>query len=108
MSIAVVDPGGHTIAVARMEGAAFVSAEIATSKAYTAAAVKVPTAALSDAVNGHPSFAASVAALTHGRFLAAPGGEPVLVDGVLLGAVGVSGGLTEEQDTAVLNAGLGR
>ena len=107
MAIAVVDPGGHVVAVARMEGAAFVATDIAAGKAYTAAAVKIPTAMLQDGVNSHPAFAAAVANLTHGRFVAAAGGAPLFADGTLVGAIGVSGGMTAEQDSAVLEAGLG-
>ncbi len=103
MTFAVVDTGGHLVALSRMDGCAFIATEIATSKAYTAAAAKLPTGTLKQFVGDEPSFLASAAVATGGRFIAAVGGYPVVIDGDVVGGVGASGG-TAEQDEAVAKA----
>ena len=110
MSFAVVDGGGHLIALHRMDGASFVSPEIAYSKAFTAAAVRVPTWDMAQVFEGMQagatSFVAAAAQFTGGRFLAAAGGYPIVEDGEVVGAIGTSGG-SGEQDIAVAKAALG-
>ena len=101
MSIAVVDNGGHLIALERMDGAGFASAEIAWGKAWTAAAFRSSTALLADRFNAAPAFSAAVSTATHGRFTPRQGGLP-LDSG---GAVGASGG-TSEQDKDVVRFGI--
>jgi glc operon protein GlcG len=105
MSFAVVDPGGHLVAVARMDGAPFLTVEIAAGKAYTAAAFGVPSSELAKRFEGRGQFTASIGVVTGGRFMLGIGGVPVVVDGALVGAVGASGG-TGEQDLAVVEAAL--
>jgi uncharacterized protein GlcG (DUF336 family) len=106
MSLAVVDAAGHLVALHRMEGASFISPQIAQSKAWTAAAVRRPTFEMGQVLEGMAAgataFAAAAAEFTGGRFLAAAGGYPI----VRKGAVGTSGG-THEQDIAVARAALG-
>ena len=100
MSTAVMDPGGHLLALARMDGAPWISADVAQGKAWTAAAYGAPSAAQKDKMTPMPSFATAVTLMTHGRFTPQTGGVPVYRDGGLQGAVGASGG-TGEQDEAV-------
>lgn len=100
MSFAVMDPGGHLLAFARMDGAPWVSADVAQGKAWTAAAYGAPSAAQKEKMLSMPSFATAITAMTHGRFTPQTGAVPVYRDGALLGALGASGG-TGEQDEAV-------
>ncbi len=100
MSFAVMDPGGHLVALMRMDGAPWVSADIAQGKAWTAAAYGAPSAAQKDKMAAMPSFANAITAMTHGRYTPQTGAVPVYRDGRLLGALGASGG-TGEQDEAV-------
>jgi glc operon protein GlcG len=102
MAIAVVDEGGHLIALERMDGAGFATPEIAIGKAWTAAAWRQPSGALADSIGAAPSFAAAVSTATHGRFTPRQGALP-LPEG---GAVGASGG-TSQQDEDVVRLGLG-
>jgi uncharacterized protein GlcG (DUF336 family) len=110
MSFAVVDGAGHLVALYRMDGASFVSPEIAHSKAWTAAAVKMPTWDMAQVFEGMQagatSFVAAAAHLSNGRFLAAAGGHPIVENGDVVGAIGTSGG-SGEQDIAVARAALG-
>lgn len=102
MSIAVVDGGGHLVALARMDGAGFATPEIAWGKAWTAAAFRAPSAALADALGSAPAFTTAVSVATAGRFTPRQGALP-LPGG---GAVGASGG-TGEQDEEVVRVGIG-
>lgn len=100
VTIAIVDEGGHLLWLRRLDGAAPVSAEIATSKARTAAL-------------GHRESKVYEDVIRQGRtaFLSAPltamleGGVPIVVDGDVIGAVGVSG-VKSDQDAAVARAGI--
>lgn len=101
-NIAVVDDAGHLVAFRRMDGAKFFSIEIAMAKAFTAAGARKPTAEIGPATQpGAPGFGAQ--ALLGGRFTTLPGGIPLLVDGIVVGAIGVSSGSTAE-DQAVAEA----
>lgn len=101
--IAVTDNAGHLLHFVRMDGAPLLSSSIAQDKAYSVAAF-----------NGLPTDAwwgliEKDAALVHGivktdRLIVFGGGRPCLVDGELVGAVGVSGG-SADQDVAVATAG---
>lgn len=100
MAIAVVDEGGHLIYLTRMDEAPFGTIEVATQKAYTAAAWKQPTKAFEDAVNGgRTSF------LKAPGLLPIEGGVPIMIDGKVIGAIGVSGG-AGPQDAGVALAGV--
>ncbi|MGH3366729.1 MAG: GlcG/HbpS family heme-binding protein [Nocardioidaceae bacterium] len=105
MSFAVMDPGGHLVAFARMDGAPWVSADVAQGKAWTAAAYGTPSAAQKDKMAPMPNFATAITAVTHGRFTPQTGAVPVYRDGRLLGAIGASGG-TGEQDESVCAAAV--
>lgn len=99
VSIAVVDDGGHPLALERLDGCAPIGAYIATEKARTSALGRRDSKGYEDMVNGGRN-----------AFLSAPlvtsleGGVPVLVDGQVVGAVGVSG-VKADQDAQVAKAG---
>jgi glc operon protein GlcG len=100
VTIAVVDDGGHPLALERLDGASPASAYIATEKARTAALGRRPSGAYEEMINGGRT-----------AFLSAPlagmieGGVPVVVDGQVIGAVGVSG-VKSAQDAQVASAGI--
>ncbi len=100
MSFAVMDVGGHLLAFARMDGAPWVSAEVAQGKAWTAAAYGVPSDAQKQKMEPMPNFAGAITAMTHGRFTPQTGAVPIYRDGTLLGGLGASGG-TGDEDEAV-------
>jgi uncharacterized protein GlcG (DUF336 family) len=106
MTFAVMDAGGHLVALQRMDGAPWVSADVAQGKAWTAAAYGAPSAAQKEKMATMPSFATAITAMTHGRYTPQTGAVPIYRDGVLLGALGASGG-TGEQDEAVCVAAVG-
>jgi uncharacterized protein GlcG (DUF336 family) len=100
MSFAVMDPAGHLVAFARMDGAPWISASVAQGKAWTAAAYGAPSDAQKVKMEPMPNFATALTAMTHGQFTPQTGAVPVYRGGTLLGAIGASGG-TGAQDEAV-------
>jgi uncharacterized protein GlcG (DUF336 family) len=101
VTITIVDDGGHLLWLQRLDGAAPVSAHIAPAKANTAALGRRESKVYEDMING-------------GRvsFLSAPaleglleGGVPVIVDGHVIGAVGVSG-VKSTEDVQIAKAGI--
>ena len=101
VTIAIVDAGGHLLWLQRLDGASPASAQIATAKAHTAALGRRESKVYEDMINqGRASF------------LSAPGlqgmlegGVPITVDGLCLGAVGVSG-VKSVEDAEIARAGI--
>lgn len=104
MNIAVVDEGSNLVAFARMDGAWLGSIDIAQNKAYTARAFDMPTIELAPlAQPGGPLY--GIEASNHGLLIVFAGGIPLISDGRVVGAIGVSGGAVE-QDQEVAEAGV--
>ena len=97
--IAVVDAGGHLLAFARMDGAFALSFDTALRKAQTAASYGDPTGDLPAGID------IKLAVATEGKRINLPGGLPVIVDGHLIGGIGVGSG-TGEEDKEVAKAAL--
>jgi uncharacterized protein GlcG (DUF336 family) len=96
--IAVVDAGGNLLAFARVEGAAVLAHEPAVAKAATSASIGAAT-------GGIPfEFGANLGSASRGGIVNLPGGIPIVLNGKVLGAIGVGSG-TSEQDVAVAQAG---
>jgi glc operon protein GlcG len=107
-NIAVVDDGGHLLAFARMDGARPASGTTALTKAVSAATFRQETGTLP--AKGEPDLLLSLsiqnaAGASGGKITTLKGGVPILVDGQVVGAVGVGGG-TGEQDVEVARAGI--
>lgn len=100
MAFAVVEPGGQLVLFEKMDGTQYGSEVVAQEKARTAARFKRPTKAFSDAV-----AAGRVAVLSLPGAVAIEGGVPIIVQGRIVGALGVSGG-TSEQDGEIAAIGL--
>lgn len=99
--IAVVDEGGHTIAMERLDGAQWSSIDTAVGKARAAVAWKRPTRLLEESVNnGRIAFLS----ISQGMALL-QGGVPIEIDGQVLGAVGVSG-VKAADDEVIALAGV--
>ena len=100
VTIAVVDEGGFLLALERMDGAPNLSPEIATRKAWTAAMTRIPTKAAEDMVKDRPALVGFPGQLR------VQGGLPIQVEGECVGAVGVSG-VASHQDEQIARAGIG-
>jgi glc operon protein GlcG len=103
VSIVVVDPAGHPMAVVRMDGASILTYEVAYKKAWTAATTGAPTAGVHQFIDSDPG---SLLSMPHVRnFSVVAGGLPIAVDDRCVGALGVSGA-TAELDLKVAEAAL--
>jgi uncharacterized protein GlcG (DUF336 family) len=100
MSVAVVDAGDQLVAFARMDGADLVGVRLAQDKAYTALVNRMPTRDLAPLVQPGAEFY-GYDSLAAGRMIVFAGGMPLERNGVLAGAIGVSGGSAEEDQRAV-------
>jgi glc operon protein GlcG len=102
VTVVVVDDGGTPKALERMDGAPLVSVETARLKAYSSAAIGVATDDFFAAISGDPSAVASFG--TRPGLALIAGGIPLMVDGVLVGGVGVAGAMTGAEDRAIAEA----
>jgi uncharacterized protein GlcG (DUF336 family) len=102
-NIAVVDAGANLVAFERMDGAWLGSIDIAQNKAFTSRAFDIETDKLSKLSQPKEQFF-GIQNSNHGRVMIFAGGIPLRRDGVVVGAIGVSGGMGE-QDQAVAEAG---
>jgi uncharacterized protein GlcG (DUF336 family) len=108
VAIAVVDEAGHLVACHRMDGALWVAPEIARAKANAAAAFRASTDDLENRFTGaRQLFASNVAALEGFQFVFGKGAVPLVEDGKIIGAVGVSGAVPAENDHDIAGAAAG-
>lgn len=104
MGIAVTDDSGALIAYEKMDGAKILSAQFATDKSYTATHTRKGTHELNEA-NQPGSPVHGLASALGGRMLVLSGGLPVILDGEVVGGIGVSSG-SPTQDLEVAQAGV--
>ncbi len=101
-TVCIADDGGHPLLIERMDGARITGPQIAWNKAFTAAGHKRSTHLFNKTPNG-PALpgneAFGIQLSFEGRFAVFVGGFPVVVDGEVVGGIGLSGG-NGEQDTA--------
>lgn len=98
-AIAVVDNGGNLVYLERLDGTFAAASEVATKKANTSALFKAASSKLENAINGGRG-----ALITVGHtFL--QGGVPIIFNGQVIGAIGVSGSASAQQDEDIAFAG---
>jgi glc operon protein GlcG len=100
VAISIVDPSGGQILFQRMDGVGPMPLEIAVGKAQTAARFRRPTRALQESL-----AAGNTAFLAIEGLMPLEGGIPIVVDGEIVGAIGVSG-VTAQQDAQIAQAGI--
>jgi uncharacterized protein GlcG (DUF336 family) len=98
--VAIVDTGGHLVYLERMDHTQIASVDVARRKAWTANSFKRSTKAFEDAVAG-----GRMATLSMPDAVLIEGGVPIVVDGRIVGAIGISGA-TSQQDGQVAAAAL--
>jgi uncharacterized protein GlcG (DUF336 family) len=99
VSIAVVDDGGYVLYLERLDGAGPVTAEVATEKAVTAARTRRPSKFWEDRLKERPAF------MKFPGVLPLQGGVPIMYQGECVGAIGVSG-VQSHEDEQIANAGV--
>ena len=103
MNIAVVDEGGNLKAFARMDGAWLGSIDIALNKAWTSRAFDIETGKMAEFTQSGGQFF-GIHVSNGGRVMIFAGGIPLRLNGEVVGAIGVSGGM-QDQDQVVAEAG---
>jgi glc operon protein GlcG len=107
VAIAVVDDAGHLVACERMDGALWVTPEIARAKANAAAGFHATTLDLEERFSKRMLFADNVATLGDFAFVFGRGGVPVVDGDRIIGAVGVSGAVPADNDHLIADAAAG-
>lgn len=107
VAIAVVNEAGHLVACERMDDALWVTPEIARAKANAAAGFQTSTLELEERFTKRLLFADNVAALGDHRFVFGKGGVPLMENGRIVGAVGVSGAVPADNDHTIADAAAG-
>ena len=99
VAVAILDDGGHLLAFQRMDGTGPISAEVAIGKARTAAMTRRPSKFFEDRVKERPAFASFPAGML------IQGGVPVMHQNECVGAIGVSG-VASHEDEQIAQAGV--
>ena len=107
LTVAVLDPAGKLVALKRQDRSSLLRPDIAQAKAYGALAMGMGSRGIADRAQGHPAFVASITALAHGMLVPVPGGVLCFHDSSLIGAVGISGALPDQDEECAL-AGIAR
>ena len=102
MALAVTDPAGNLVYFEKLDGTQTASVNIAIGKSRSAAIFKRPTKVFEDGVAGG---GAGMRFLSLEGAVAVEGGVPIVMDGKIVGAIGASGG-TSQQDGVVAKAGV--
>jgi uncharacterized protein GlcG (DUF336 family) len=103
LTVVVLDPGGHIIALKREDHSGIIRVEIATGKAYGSLGVGLGSRALFERAKIAPSFIAAATAASDGRLVPVPGGVLILDGhGHIAGAVGISGDTSDNDETCAL------
>ncbi len=106
LTVVVLDPGGHVVALKREDGSGILRPEIAMGKAWGALGMGISSRAIQDRLGARPVFLGALASASGGRMIPVPGG--VLVKdqgGAIIGAVGVTGD-TSDADEYCAIAGI--
>ena len=106
LSVVVLDPGGHLVAFKREDRSGIIRFEIAFGKAYGALGVGFGSRELAKRAPAKAEFIDSLTVASGGRLVPAPGGVLIVVDGDIIGAVGVSGDDSSDNDETCAVAGI--
>jgi len=99
LTVAVLDSGGHLVALKREDGSGILRPQIAHGKAWGAVGMGVSSRLLRDRLSDRPSFITALTATSEGRFIPVPGGVLIRAeDGRVLGAVGISGDTSDKDE----------
>jgi len=99
LHVTVVDAAGHVLIYQRMPGAPYPAREFSENKAFTALSFGKPTSVWKDRLGANPHLAAGLS--RHPKVTMIGGGAPVVIEGEIVGAIGIAGGL-EDQDIAIV------
>ena len=103
LTVAVLDGGGHLVALGREDGSGLLRPQIAIGKAWGALGMGRGSRTLAERAQAHPEFFNALTVASGGRIFPVPGGVLVRnTDNELLGAVGISGDLPDEDESCAV------
>ena len=104
LAVAVLDAGGHLIAFQKEDGASMLRFEIARGKAYGALALGVGSSSVARMAIERPHLMQGLSGVSDGRIVPLPGGVLMKQNGVIVGAVGITGDSSENDETCAVFA----
>ncbi len=105
LTVAVLDAGGNLLTFKREDGSGIMRGDIASGKAWGALGMGLSSRTIRNRLADRPSFQASLAAVSQGRFVPVPGGVLICgADGAVVGAVGISGDASDKDEYAAVEA----
>lgn len=104
LTVSVLDTGGHPILMHRSDGSEFLRIDISIGKAWGALGMGLPGRVLAERAAHVPHFVNALGAVSEGRLVPVPGGVLIRRDGEIVGAVGVSGDLSDIDEEAAVHA----
>jgi uncharacterized protein GlcG (DUF336 family) len=103
LTVVVLDAGGHVVCSKREDGCGILRFEIARGKAHGALGMGIGSRVIRDRLKERPAFQSAIAAAAEGKFIPVPGGVLICrADGVVIGAVGVSGDASDKDEYAAI------
>ena len=102
LSVAVLDPGGHLVAFKREDRSGILRFDIAFGKAWGALGMGFGSRELFNRTNANPTFMAALTTVSGGRLVPVPSGVLILSGGDVIGAVGVSGDNSDNDEICAL------
>ena len=104
LTVAVIDAGGHLVALQREDGTSNLRAEIAQGKAKGAVAMGLGSRALFNRAQEQPYFINAMNALQGGSLVPVPGGVLIRRDGALIGGIGITGDSSDNDEACAVAA----
>ncbi len=104
LTVAVIDAGGHLVALARSDGSSNLRPEIAQGKAKGAIAMGLGSRALFKRAEEQPYFIQSMNALNSGDLVPVPGGVLIRREGAVIGAIGITGDTSDNDEACAVAA----
>lgn len=104
LTAAVLDPGGHVIALERDDGSEFLRVDVAFAKAWGSLGMGLPSRVMNERLEHGAHFFAALSTISDGRVVPVPGGVLIRRDGEIVGAVGVSGDTSAVDEQAAVAA----
>ena len=99
LTVAVLDAGGHLVALKREDGSGILRPQIALGKAWGALGMGFSSRLIRDRLTDRPTFVTALATVSEGRFVPVPGGVLIRAgDGEVVGAVGISGDTSDKDE----------
>ncbi len=102
LTVVVLDPGGHLVALKREDGSGILRPDIATGKAWGALGMGLGSREMGERAAKVPHFANAIMAASSGRVVPVPGGVLIWKDRTLMGAVGVTGDTSDNDEICAL------